>query len=102
MSLINEHTNDIERLCRKHKVKSLYAFGSVLAETFNDDSDVDLLVDFEPLQLTEYAQNYFGLKFSLQGVFKRRIDLLEAKAIKNPYFIQAIENQKKLIYGCSN
>jgi uncharacterized protein len=102
MSLINEHTNDIERLCQKHKVKSLYAFGSVLTDTFNEDSDVDLLVDFEPLQLGEYAQNYFGLKFSLQDVLKRRIDLLEAKAIKNPYFIQAIENQKKLIYGCSN
>jgi uncharacterized protein len=58
MSLINERSIDIERLCRKHKVKSLYAFGSVLTETFNDDSDVDLLVDFEPLQLSEYAQNY--------------------------------------------
>jgi uncharacterized protein len=102
MSLINEHTNDIERLCQKHKVKSLYAFGSVLTDTFNEDSDIDLLVDFEPLQLGEYAQNYFGLKFSLQEVLKRHIDLLEAKAIKNPYFIQAIENQKKLIYGCSN
>ena len=43
--------------------------------------------------------NYFNLKFALQELFKRPIDLLESKAMKNPYIIRNIDNSKFLIYG---
>lgn len=77
----------------------MYAFGSVLTDKFSDESDIDLIVDFNPIQLLDYADNYFDLKFSLEDALNRRVDLLEAKAIKNPYFIKAIEKNKQLIYG---
>ena len=91
MKIIQEHTDEINSLCQSHKVKQLYAFGSVLTDKFNTNSDIDLIVDFLQLDLLEYADNYFDLKFALEMVFKRKIDLLEEKAIRNPFFKQAIK-----------
>jgi len=90
---------DINRLCSNHKVKQLYAFGSVLTNKFTNESDVDLVVDFDPIDISLYADNYFDLKFSLQKILNRPIDLLEEKAIKNPYFRQNLNQQRRLIYG---
>ncbi|QEC58451.1 nucleotidyltransferase family protein [Flavisolibacter ginsenosidimutans] len=99
MTVIEKHRRDIQKLCAQHKVKKLYAFGSALTPKFNSDSDIDFIVDFESQDIDCYADNYFNLKFALEEVFKRRIDLLEEKTIKNPYFKQAIENQRRLLYG---
>jgi predicted nucleotidyltransferase len=99
MNLINQNIELINKLCKSHKVKRLYAFGSVLTDKFNEQSDVDLIVDFSDIQLLDYADNYFDLKFSLEDALKRSVDLLEEKAIKNPYFKKAIEKNKQLIYG---
>jgi predicted nucleotidyltransferase len=90
---------DIIKLCEIHKVKSLYAFGSVLTDRFNKESDIDLIVDFSNIAVEEYADNYFDFKFALQDMLKRPIDLLEEKAIKNPYFRQSIHQQRQLVYG---
>ncbi len=99
MNLIENYSKDITELCKTNKVKSLYAFGSVLTDKFNNESDVDLIVDFQQLDVLDYGDNYYELKFSLENIFKRNIDLLEQKAIKNPYFIKTLNQNKKLIYG---
>jgi predicted nucleotidyltransferase len=99
MTFIEQHSNDIKSLCLKHKVKRLYVFGSVLTENFKKNSDIDFIVDFQPLDLSNYANNYFDFKFALEETLQRPIDLLEEKTIKNPYFIEAIENNRQLIYG---
>jgi len=89
----------IVKLCKAHKVKSLYAFGSVLSDHFNAESDIDLIVDFASMEVEDYADNYFDFKFSLQDLFKRPIDLLEEKAIKNPYFRENVNQKRQLVYG---
>ena len=99
MNLIDLHFNDILTLCKKHKVKSLYGFGSVYTDQFNAESDVDLVVDFENIDVLEYGDNYYDLKFSLETILKRKVDLLEEKAVKNPYFKQSLNQNKVLIYG---
>jgi len=96
---LEKYTNDIKQLCEKHKVKSLYAFGSVLTDNFNHNSDIDFIVDFKPLDLPEYADNYYNLKYALENVVHRQVDLLEEKAIKNPYFKQAVKDKRQLVYG---
>ncbi len=96
---MKNYKNDIEILCRKHKVKRLYIFGSALTEKFNEKSDIDLIVDFDSVDLNNYADNYFDLKFSLQNLLHRTIDLLEEQAIKNPYFKRAVNEQRQLVYG---
>jgi Predicted nucleotidyltransferases len=99
MTLIDLHTKDIQGLCVQHKVRRFYAFGSALTGKFDRNSDIDFIVDFEFQDLKYYADNYFNLKFALEDIFKRRIDLLEEKAIKNPFFLQAIKNKRQLVYG---
>ncbi|MES2485112.1 MAG: nucleotidyltransferase domain-containing protein [Bacteroidota bacterium] len=99
MDFLKKYISDINSLCKSHKVKSLYAFGSVLTDKFTDQSDVDLVVDFNAIDLLDYADNYYDFKFSLQKIFNRDIDLLEEQAIKNPYFKQNLEKQRQLIYG---
>ena len=99
VSRLNKYSSEINKLCKSHKVKSLYAFGSVLNDKFNDVSDIDLVVDFQPIDVLDYADNYFDLKFSLENIFKRSIDLLEEKAIKNPYFRESLNQQRQLVYG---
>lgn len=90
---------EITKLCETHKVNKLYAFGSVLNESFQTDSDIDLIVEFKNIELENYADNYFDFKFSLQDILKRRVDLLEDKAIKNPYFRKTVNEKRQLVYG---
>jgi uncharacterized protein len=99
MTYIDKYSADIKRLCNLYNVKTLYAFGSVASDQLKDKSDVDFIVEFNPIDLNIYADNYFDLKFSLQDVLKRTIDLIEEKAIKNPYFKQVVDKQRKLVYG---
>ena len=96
---LDRYKNDINRLCVENKVKYLYVFGSVLTDNFNDKSDIDLVVDINSNDPLDYANNYFTLKFSLQDLLNRPIDLLENKAIKNPYIRENIDRSKTLIYG---
>ena len=99
MQIIEQNIDKIRDLCSKYKVARLFVFGSVLSERFKKDSDVDLIVDFQDIDLYDYADNYFDLKSSLEKIFKRNVDLLEDKAISNPYLRQSIDLSKQLLYG---
>lgn len=96
---LDNYTNNLVVLCKQNKVKSLYVFGSVLTDKFNEKSDIDLIVDIDSNDPIEYADNYFSLKFALQDLLKRPIDLLENKAIKNPFIRTNIDSSKFLIYA---
>ncbi|HEY9341355.1 MAG TPA: nucleotidyltransferase domain-containing protein [Hanamia sp.] len=99
MDRLKLYASDIAELCKNHKVKRLYVFGSVLKDKFNNQSDIDLIVDFENMDVEDYADNYFDFKFALQDILKRPVDLLEEKAIKNPYFRKSVNQQRQLLYG---
>jgi uncharacterized protein len=99
MQIIEQNINKIHDLCLKHKVARLFVFGSVLSGRFRKGSDLDFVVDFQDIDLYDYADNYFDLKFSLEKIFKRNVDLLEDKAISNPYLRQSIDSSKQLLYG---
>ena len=99
MNHLQPHTANIASLCKRHHVKTLHAFGSVLTDRFGDTSDVDLVVDFDKIPVENYADNYYDLKDSLQDMLARPVDLLENQAIKNPYFRQNMDRTKRLIYG---
>ena len=99
MNIVEKNIDKLINLCKKYKVTKLYVFGSVITGKFTKESDIDLLVTFDDIDIHNYADNYFDLKFSLEDLFKRKIDLLEEKAIKNPFFKKSINNSKELIYG---
>ena len=82
-----------------YKVKRLFAFGSVLTNRFTDKSDIDLVVDFDKEKVDDYFSNFFDLKYALEKLLGRKVDLLEEQAIRNPYLKSDIDMTKKLIYG---
>ncbi|OJW82590.1 MAG: nucleotidyltransferase [Bacteroidetes bacterium 46-16] len=99
MFLPENYMNEIKDLCVQHRVRSLYAFGSALTNKFDAASDVDLIVSFDNMDVAKYADNYFDLKFSLEELLNRHVDLLEEQAIRNPYFAKAIAAKKQFLYG---
>ncbi|MDE5786153.1 MAG: nucleotidyltransferase domain-containing protein [Duncaniella sp.] len=101
MKLIELNLQKIFDLCRKHRVRTLSVFGSILTEKFNSDSDVDMLVDFDPVdhETFDYVDNYFGLRDALEVLFSRKVDLVEEKGLRNRYLIANINRTKRLIYG---
>ena len=98
MNIVDLHKNKIFDLCEKHEVKELYLFGSVLTEKFDESSNVDMLIQFNPIDLTKYFDNYMDLKEQLEDILKRPVDLVENQAIKNPIFRKIIDREKKLFY----
>lgn len=102
MNLLEENTAAIKTLCEKHKVAKLYAFGSVLTSAFNDESDVDFLVEFHIQDIDKYVTNFFTLKEELETLFNREVDLIEYRSISNPYFKEEIDETKSLLYESEN
>ena len=100
MDFFNKYHPNITDLCKKHKVRRLFAFGSVLTNRFTDKSDIDLVVDFDKeVEQVDYVNTFFDLRDALSAIFHREIDLLEDKAIRNPVLRRNIDKTKLLIYG---
>ena len=98
MNLIDIHKEQIFELCEKHNVKELYLFGSILTDKFNDSSDIDMLIQFNQIELIKYFDNYMDLKEKLERILNRPVDLVENQAIKNPIFRKVLDREKRMIY----
>src|SRR3972149_7704384 len=92
ISIVEDNREELKDLCVKHRVRRLELFGSAIDdENFDlEKSDIDFLVEFQPLKPGEYADTYFGLLEALESLFNRHIDLIMVRAVKNPYFLEAI------------
>ena len=97
--IINDNIDEIKTLCINYNVKSLFAFGSVCTEKFNDLSDIDLLISFNAMDYGDYADNYFSVADKLEELFRRPVDLVTDKSLSNPYFIDSVNKTKTQIYG---
>ncbi|MEI7836740.1 MAG: nucleotidyltransferase family protein [Planctomycetota bacterium] len=66
-------TDKVAEFCRKNHIRRLALFGSVLRDDFRSDSDVDVLVEFEPGRTPGFA--FFGLQEELSALLGRKVDL---------------------------
>jgi len=99
MNLITQHIDQIIRICSDHQVEQLFIFGSINTDKFNDQSDVDILIQFSPLiNPLEYFNNYMDFKEKLESVLNREVDIVENQAVKNPIFRKILDRDKILIY----
>ncbi len=98
MREINANINKIINLCNDNRVVFLFAFGSVIKDNLKPDSDIDLFVDIDENDPLKYSDYYFNVKFELEKIFDRDVDLLEKKGIRNPYLKKQIEKTGVLIY----
>lgn len=98
--LIEDKREDLNRLCGRYRVHRLDLFGSAADGSFDpENSDLDFLVEFLPLRPGEHADAYFGLLDALETLFKRRVDLVMTRAIRNPYFLEAVNRRRVLLYA---
>ena len=97
--LIADKKEELERICVKYRVHRFELFGSAAGDDFDTDaSDLDFLVEFIEMSPGEHAAAYFGLLEALQVLFNRKVDLVEPRAVRNPYFLQAIKSTRILLY----
>lgn len=100
---ISKHLKDFVNLCIKHKVKSLYAFGSSTTDKFNSSkSDIDLLVEIDEINPIEKGEKIISLWDNFELFFQRKVDLLTESSIKNPFLKKSIDATKILIYDGSS
>jgi len=100
--LVESRRSETAELCRRRRVRRLEVFGSATGagEGFDaNGSDLDFLVEFLPLERGQRAEAYFGLLEDLQGLFGRAVDLVMARAIRNRYFLEAIQAHREVLYA---
>jgi predicted nucleotidyltransferase len=96
---VAEYRTELIQLCCQFHVRKLELFGSALGDAYDPErSDLDFLVEFEAIPDGGYAASFFGFKESLEKLFGRPVDLVVGSAIRNPYFLQSIEQSKALLY----
>ena len=104
MSLVLGKTqlDAIAEACRDHKVLRMHLFGSALRDDFEPArSDLDLLVEFQPIEPGALVRAYFELEEQLASITGQSIDLVMADAVCNPYVRRDIDASKRLIFEAS-
>lgn len=99
LNLIENNKQELQRLCEKYDIKTMYLFGSATSSDFNQLSDIDILISFKEIPFDKYTDNYFELHEKLEKLFNRKVDLLTERSLSNPYFIQSVEKTKQLLYA---
>ena len=100
LATIANRTPEIAALCRRYGVQRLEVFGSATGLDFNPAmSDVDFLVEFQSHARAKAFDNFFGLREGLEDLFGRRIDLMTAAQVRNPYLAAAIKTSGRTVYG---
>jgi uncharacterized protein len=86
----------IAEFCRKHHIKKLAIFGSVLRPDFRADSDIDVLVEFEPGQVPGLA--FFAMQEELATIMGRKVDLNTPHCLSR-YFRDKVLQEAIVQYG---
>ena len=100
--ILEERLPELRDICRRRLVQRLSLFGSAMGSSFDPaSSDLDFLVQFPSLSPSQHADCYFGLQEDLERLFERSVDLVEPEPLRNPYFRQAVEQNRELVYVAS-
>lgn len=96
--LVADNLDKIAALCRQYRIQKLELFGSATGEAWDSDtSDIDFIADLGDYEVG-VADRYLDFAHALEALFGRRVDLLTPPMITNPYFRQAVNEQRVTIY----
>ena len=99
-TIIESRRAELADLCRRFHVRRLDVFGSATRDDFDPArSDVDFLVEFDSSGDVRALRQYFGLKDALEVLLDRRVDLVVASAVKNPYIKKSIEENLENLFA---
>ena len=98
-SLIKQHIEAIQLLCREYRVIRLDVFGSTTRVDFDPQrSDIDLLVEFAPgTDLGPWMACFFELQARLEALLGRKVDLTMAASVRNPYLLRSIDRDRQVL-----
>src|SRR5947208_9965852 len=97
--IIEANLPALRALCCRFGVRRLDLFGSAATGKFDPArSDLDFLVEFEPMPPSPYAKACRGLRDGLEQLFGRPIDLVTEQGLVNPYLRRQIESEKRTLY----
>jgi predicted nucleotidyltransferase len=98
--LIEQQREAIAGLCRRYRVRRLDVFGSGARGTDFDPghSDVDFVVEFDPAGSRPKLKTFFALRDELAAVLGRRVDLVMAGSVSNPYIKAEVERTREPVY----
>ena len=100
IAAISERAAELEKLCVQYHVQRLDLFGSAdTGDHRQGASDLDFLVEFQPLPAGAYGDAYFGLLEALETLFGDPVDLVVDSAIQNPFFRQRVEETWTQLYA---
>lgn len=100
VAVLDDKTEALAALCRKHNVVRLYVFGSALRDDYRaGESDIDLLVEFAPVGGHAKMHAYFDMLDELQDLLGTKIDLVMVGAVRNEYIAREIEATKRMLYA---
>lgn len=97
---IKDRVPELTNIFRKHNIKRVYLFGSACTDAFNENSDIDLLIEpgDEPDPVIK-GEILWNLYFALQDFLNRKVDIVTRDSLKNKYFIEEVNRTSELIYG---
>jgi predicted nucleotidyltransferase len=97
-SRIDISSDRIAEFCRKWRIAEFSLFGSILREDFGPDSDVDVLVSFQP-QAEWDLFDLVDMRDELMAMFGRDVDLVEKEGLRNPFRRRNILRTREVIYA---
>ncbi|MDZ4167894.1 MAG: helix-turn-helix domain-containing protein [Coriobacteriia bacterium] len=97
--LLRRHRAEIVDACRRHHVRRLDVFGSVLRDDFTPTSDIDFLVEFEPVEASGFDHPYWALSDELEAILGRCVDVVMVNAVTNPYLADELERTRVALYA---
>lgn len=90
-------SSDLEHICQELRLQRLDLVGSAARDDFSAASDIDVLVTFQGDD--NLFERYFSLKAKLEALFQRKVDIIEERAIRNPFFKKSVEKNRISVYG---
>jgi predicted nucleotidyltransferase len=98
--VLEDKLDEIAAVCRRFGAVQLHLFGSALRDDFRPgESDIDLLVEFGPMEPYALAHAYFDMLDELRSIVGAEVDLVMVDAVKNPYISREIERTKQSLYA---
>jgi predicted nucleotidyltransferase len=102
IDLVASKRDEIAALCRKYRIERLDLFGSAATGTFDpESSDLDFVVDLGEYD-DDVHRRYLGLIADLEDLFGYAVHMTTSTSIRNPYFREAFEEQRELVYEKGN
>lgn len=97
--IVDDLKKILPEACEEFRIRYVEVFGSIARNEEKENSDIDLIIEFEDPIEDEASSRYFGFLHFLEDHFNRKIDLITPRSLRNPYLTESIDRDKIRIYG---